>query len=115
MMDVERTVAKRLADATGIRFLLDVPAERPEEFATVELTGGSGDRFTRSAVLAVQSWGATRRRAAEMARAVEGAVPSLTDDEPNIFRAVASGSYRWPDPESGQPRYQTTVELTIFE
>lgn len=114
-MDVERTVAKRLADATGLRFYLDVPAERPEEFATVELTGGTGDRFTRSAVLAVQSWAATRWRAAEMARAIAEAVPSLADDEQNIFRAVANGSYRWPDPESGHPRYQTTVELTICE
>ena len=113
-MDVERMAAKRLMDATGIKVLLDVPADRPEEFATVELTGGSGDRFMRRAVLAVQSWAATRRRAAEMAMAVEAAVPSLMDEQ-NVFRAVANGSYRWPDPDSGQPRYQTTVELTICE
>lgn len=113
-MDVERMAAKRLMAATGIKVFLDVPADRPEEFATVELTGGSGDRFMRRAVLAVQSWASTRRRAAEMAMAVEAAVPSLMDEQ-NVFRAVANGSYRWPDHDSGQPRYQTTVELTICE
>lgn len=114
MMDVERVVAKRLMDSTGIRTVLEVPEERPEEFVSVEMTGGGGDRFIRTASLAVQSWAQTRQRAAEISRLVEAAIPDLAD-EPNIFRAVATGSYRWPDPDSGQPRYQTNVELTICE
>lgn len=114
MMDVERVVAERLMDATGIKAVLEVPGERPDEFISVEMTGGSGDRFIKGASLAVQSWAQTRRRAAEIARLVEQSVPDLTD-EPNVFRAVANGSYRWPDPDSGQARYQTNVELTICE
>ena len=114
MMDVERAVAKRLMDATGIKAVLEVPGERPDEFISVEMTGGSADRFMKTASLAVQSWAQTRMRAAEMARLVEQATFDLTD-EPNIFRAVPNGSYRWPDPDSGQPRSQTNVELTICE
>jgi hypothetical protein len=113
-MDVERIVAKRLMDATGIKAVLEVPAERPAEFISVEIDNGSGNRFIRDASLSVQSWAKTRRRAAEMASLVEKAVPDLVDEQ-NIFRAVAEGSYRWPDPDSGQARYQTNVELTICE
>ena len=113
-MDIERVAAQRLMDSTGIKAVLEVPAERPDEFISVEMTGGSGDRFTRSAALAVQSWAKTRRRAAEIARLVEEAVPDIAD-EPNVFRAVANGSYRWPDPESGHERYQTNVEITVCE
>lgn len=113
-MDVERVVAKRLMDATGIKAVLEVPGERPDEFISVEMTGGGGDRFVRTASLAVQSWARTRRRAAEISRLVEEATPGLTE-EPNVFRAVANGSYRFPDPDSGQARYQTNVELTICE
>ena len=115
MMDVERAVAQRLMDATGITAVLEVPEERPDEFISVEMTGGTGDRFIRGASLAVQSWAQTRRRAAEIARMVEQAVPAIPDAEQNVVRAVATGSYRRPDPESGQPRYQTNVELTICE
>jgi hypothetical protein len=113
-MDVERVVAKRLMDATGIKAVLDVPAERPAEFISVEIDNGAGGRFIKDVSLSVQSWAKTRRRAAEMASLVEKAVPDLVD-EPNIFRAVAGGSYKWPDPDSGQARYQTNVELTICE
>lgn len=115
MMDVERVVAKRLMDATGIQAVVEIPAERPDEFVSVEMTGGSGSMFLKTATLAVQSWAQTRRRAAEIARAVEPAVPGIAEDEPNVFRSVANGTYRWPDPDSGQPRYQTTVEITVCE
>lgn len=113
-MDVERTVAAFLMDATGIEAVLEVPNPRPGEFISVERTGGSGSRFVRRVSLAVQSWALSRRRAAEIAAMVEQAVYDLVD-EPNIFGAAPDGTYRWPDPDSGQPRYQTNVELTICE
>lgn len=115
MMDVERVVTQRLMGATGIKAVLEVPEERPDEFISVEMTGGTGDRFIRQASLAVQSWAQTRQRAAEISRLVEAAVSGIADAEQNVFRAVATGSYRWPDPDSGQARYQTNVELTICE
>lgn len=113
-MDIERVAAKRLMDSTGIKAVLEVPDPRPEEFISIEMTGGSGDMFMRTASLAVQSWANTRRRAYEIARLVEQATPDIAD-EPNVFRAVANGSYRWPDPDSGHERYQTNVELTVCE
>ena len=113
-MDVERVAARRLMDATGIKAVLEVPDPRPAEFISVEMTGGSGDRFTRHASLAVQSWAKTRARAAEIALAVEAAAPEI-EREPNVFRAVANGSYRFPDPDSGRARYQTNVEIDICE
>ena len=97
-MDIERVAAQRLMDATGIKAVLEVPKSRPSEFISVEMTGGSGDRFMRTASLAVHS----------------RATPDIAD-EPNVFRAVANGSYRWPDPDSGHERYQTNVELTVCE
>lgn len=115
MMDVERVVAQRLMGATGIRAVLEVPEERPDEFISVEMTGGTREQMCiQHASLAVQSWAQTRQRAAEISRLVEQAMPGLAEEQ-NIFRAVANGTYRWPDPDSGQARYQTNVELTICE
>lgn len=113
-MDVERVVAQRLMEATGVNAVLEVQKHRPDEFISVEMTGGSGDLFMRTASLAVQSWAKTRSRAAEIASLVEASIQHIAD-EPNIFRAVANGTYRWPDPDSGHERYQTNVELTICE
>lgn len=113
-MDVERVVAAHIMEATGIQTVLEVPGKRPSEFISVERTGGSGDAFVKHASLAVQSWAKTRRRAAEIASLVEGCIPDLIVED-NVFSAVADGSYRWPDPDSGTPRYQTNVEVTICE
>ena len=113
-MDIERTVAKRLMAETGVKAVLEVPAKRPEEFISVELTGSTGSRFTQRRTLAVQSWAKTRRRAAEISGLVEQAVPAL-EDEPEVFSPVATATYRFPDPDSEQERYQTTVELTVCE
>lgn len=115
-MDVERVAARRLSAATGIRAVLEVPDDRPEEFLSVELTGGFGDYLgvAHECQLAVQAWAGTRERAASMARRLEQAA-YLLDEEPNIFAPSVSALYRFPDPDSGQERYQLTVELTVCE
>lgn len=114
--DVEALAGRLLAAATGVRCVLEVPPDRPEEFISVELTGASADALgvRAEAQLAVQSWAATRRRAREIASAVEAAAPSLADD-PRVFAARAASTYRFPDPASRSARYQTTVELVICE
>ena len=40
---------------------------------------------------------------------------SAIEDEPNVFSAVPDGTYRWDDPDTGTPRYQTNINLTICE
>ena len=88
-MDVERTVASRISASIGVDAYLEVPRERPDEFVTVELSSTSGGRFVREAVLAVQSWAATRRRAAEIASLVESAVYNLVDEPGDIRRGTS--------------------------
>ena len=112
-MDVERTVAKRLMYATGIKTVLEVPRDAPDEFISVELTGGNGLGFGAQAFVAVYSWAPTRRRAAEMAGLVELAVPMYLDEE-NIFDAFPDGTYRLPTPATGGARIQDEREPYDF-
>ena len=95
-MDVERMVAQRLMDETGIKAVLDVPADRPSEFISVSQTGSSRSGCINRVQLVAQSWAKTRSRAAEIA-------------------ATCGDTYRWDDPDSRQRRYQTNVNVTICE
>lgn len=113
-MDVERFVAERLMDITGIKTVLEVPDLRPDEFVSVERTGGPEMRFSDKPTLAVQSWAKTRRRASEMARSVNNALKGLMALD-CVFEVDIEKTYRWPDPESGHERYQTVVTLAIYE
>ena len=63
-MDVERMVAQRLMDETGIEAVLDVPADRPSEFISVSQTGSSRSGCINRVQLVAQSWAKTLRRSA---------------------------------------------------
>lgn len=113
-MDVERVVAKALMESTGFKTFVEVPIERPDEFITVELTGTGGNRFARSCFFAIQSWAQTRKDAEALSELVEDAIYDL-DEHPNLFNPMATGTYRFPDPDSNQSRYQTNLELMLCE
>lgn len=113
-MDAERVAALAIQGATGIPCRLDVPAERPDEFVTVSLSATSADRFSRRVRLTAQSWAGSRKRAHEIAEAVEAACAAVEDD-PNVLSCLPDGTYRWDDPETGTPRYQTNINMSICE
>lgn len=117
MADVERTVVAHLnASGVGAPAFYSVPSERPEAFATVELTGGARRSVAlEDARLAVQCWGPTRRAALELAEAAKAAVLAMPDELPDVFAASVDSEYRDRDPDSGMPRYNLTVELTVSE
>ena len=113
-MNIESTVARLLRDATRTKAYLDVPADRPDEFITVEQTGSAERRNLSRVSLAVQAWASTRYRARELAYQLKEAVYSL-DSEANIFNPEVEGIYNNPDPDSGAPRYQLGVVVYICE
>ena len=99
-MDIERVVAQRLMHATGIKCVPDVRARDPMSFVQVTLAATSATRFIQSPRVLATSWAKTRRRAREIAEAVERACSAI-EDEPNVFSAVPDGTYRWDDPDTG--------------
>lgn len=113
-MDIERVVAERLMHATGIKCVMDISRDRPEEFVQITLAATGATRFIQSPRVLATSWAKTRRRAREIAEAVERACAAI-EDEPNVFSAVPDGTYRWDDLDTGTPRYQTNINLTICE
>lgn len=113
-IDIERTVAEILMEQIGVKAVLEVPNDRPDEFLSVELTSTGGTRFAKTCFLAVQSWAKTRKEASELASLVEEITHEL-EVHPNIFSPQATNTYRFPDPDSGQERYQTTIELLLCE
>lgn len=118
-MDVERVVAARLSESTGIPAFLEVPdgARDPGDILVVEQTGGGGG-LLEPVSLDVDCWstkaGGGRRRARAIAEAVCAAVPGL-EDEPDIFHPVVTNKYRMNDPDTRRPRYVVQVELFVCE
>lgn len=114
MIDIERKVASAISAKTDIDVVLEVQTERPDEFISVELIGSDGKQFNPTYRLAIQSWAKTRIRASEIARLVEEVVYYLDENE-EMFSPGVDGTYRFPDPDSKQERYQTTAHVTVCE
>lgn len=113
-MDEERACAERVMASTGIKCVIDVPEKRPDEFVQFSLAATDGGKFSKRSRVTATSWAKTRKRAREIAEAVERACAAI-EEEPNVFSAIPDGTYRWDDPDTGTPRYQTNINLKICE
>ena len=63
MRDIETQIVQWLAaqsELAGCPVSLDVPAQRPERFITVERVGGAETRFIDTVLLAIQCWAGSR-------------------------------------------------------
>lgn len=112
-MDVEEAVARRIGAAVGLPAYLDVPEDSPEEFVTVEQTGGGGT-YMDAVRLDVDCWAKTRKRAKAVSALVQASVADL-DDEPNVFNPRVENVYRMNDPDTGRPRYVVSLSLWVCE
>lgn len=114
-MDVEAVVARRLSKAVGVTGRVEVAADTPESFISVERLGGGGSMF-EPVQLAVDCWAKKkeRKRARALAEAVKAAVYDL-DEEPNIFNPEVTNCYRQNDPDTGRSRYIVQIQVWVCE
>lgn len=105
-MDAAALVVDALNAANlGFDIYHEVPADRPDEFAVVELTGGGSDnRFTSEPAVDVDCWAKSRRRSCEMADACRKAMFDLPGTHQNVFHVQVTSTYNNPDLDSGTPR-----------
>ena len=91
----------------------DVPANRPDEFITVERTGGAKGKILDAGTYAVQVWATTRSRAASLADKTAAYLNTEAPQRPEIAAVNVASAYNFPDPDSRTPRYQLTVSLSL--
>lgn len=111
-MNAEAWLIAHLGGRLGVPAFADVPADRPARFVTVERTGGASDPFRDMPTVAVQCWAGTRHEASEMALAARDACLDYAG-EPGVLRCEVTGICNFPDPDSGQARYQLVAELVV--
>ena len=96
----------------GLTAYLEVPADRPQRFVTIERTGGNELEYSSHPTIAVQAWAETRWQASQLA--TETVLPRLLDlDLLDPIAAVTVESViDFPEPgPPPQPRYQITIQL----
>lgn len=118
-MDVEATIAKALKDALGTPAYLEVPANAPDAFITVEQTSMDtlcdhlGNPVLANVSLDVDCWCLKnqRKQAAALANSAIKALSSLSTEPTTTTKCT--NSYRENDPDTGRSRYIVQIETTI--
>ncbi|MBW3081968.1 hypothetical protein [Bifidobacterium phasiani] len=112
-MNIEKKLAEWISSSgLGPTASLSVPADRPNEFITVERTGGSRGEFNDTAMLAVQVWAGRRSRASDLADKLARMLPRF-DDHPQVSSCVVTSIYNFPEPDPPHSaRYQLSVQVT---
>lgn len=114
-LNLEKTVKDWIdadPDGDGLTAYLEVPADRPQRFVTIERVGGRELEYSSRPTIAVQVWAETRWQAAQLATGQ--VLPRLLDlDLLDPIAAVTVESViDFPDPgPPHQPRYQITISL----
>lgn len=114
-LNLEKTVKDWIdtdPNGDGLTAYLEVPADRPKRFVTIERVGGNELEYSSHPTIAVQVWAETRWQAAQLATGT--LLPRLLDlDLLDPIAAVTVESViDFPDPgPPPQPRYQITISL----
>lgn len=107
--NIETIIVQYLATKTGMPVSLSVPSPRPDEFITVERTGGAENRYSANAILAVQCWSDSRLHASALANRVSMLLGDAVSVLPLASCSVES-NYHFPEvTPPRQERYQLTV------
>lgn len=112
MFDIESELVNYLLDS-GFAAFGDVPEDKrkPQEFVTVERTGGTATEHVKDdAMVAVQSWAASRADASILAIKVDESVRGFLRN-PRVCKVRRQSLVNFPS-ENGEPRYQAIYEIT---
>lgn len=88
------------------------PKDAPDEFVTVERTGGGMADLVDRPLMAIQTWAPTEARAEEMANGIR--LEAVSGSRPaGVARiGVNSGPYPFWDEDTRCPRYQVVLDCT---
>jgi hypothetical protein len=113
MFNVEEDLIKFLTEQ-GYTVFADVPYERPQEFLTVERTGGSDINVALdNPTIAIQCWSTSRYNASEMALGVIETMEKYRGWSEKVTKCRQNTMYNFPDEK--QARYQIIYDITTYK
>lgn len=109
---IKLTIAYLKTGLDEIPVSADVPRKRPEEFVTVERTGGGATNLIAHPTLAIQSWAKTNQSAWELAERVDALMSAMPYKLADVMGCSCTTISHWPDPDSDLQRYQGVYNLS---
>ena len=110
---IEEIVRDYLLAGLSVPVYVDVPAEPPESYVVIERTGGGETDHIRSAMVAIQSYGASRYDAATLHEDVLLLLKNLIELE-NVSASDLNAEYDYTDTTTNRYRYQAVFDIIYY-
>lgn len=110
---IEATVRNHLKTALQEPVYIDVPADPPASYVSIERTGGREEEHIRNAMIAIQSFGGSRYNAAALHEAVIERMQTLNTLS-SVSACNLSAEYDFTDRETKRYRYQAVFDIIYY-
>lgn len=109
--DVIAALVTYLSEKAGVKCFTYPPAKRPDEFITIERTGGAYTLGKDEPNLAIQCWSNSETGAYTLALTLREVLRMSREYIDQICKVEIGTIYNFPDPDSKMWRYQIDVYL----
>lgn len=114
-MIIEETVRNYLNEQLDCPVWLEIPKgeEPPAEYVLVNKSGSRRENHINSAMITIQSYGASLLDAMDLNEAVKAAMDSMIALD-SVTRAALNSDYDFTDTQTKQYRYQAVYDITHY-
>lgn len=110
---IEKIVQDYLIKNLACKVYMERPEKPPEQYIILEKTGSSKSNFIQTSTIAVQSYGSSLYKAAELNETVKMVMDALVElDE--VCRSELNSDYNYTDSVTKQHRYQAVYHITHY-
>ncbi len=110
---IEKVVLEYLTERLSVPVWMEEPEKPPCSYVLIEKTGGGKSGPLKTATLAIQSYGKTLERAAELNETMKSEMENIADQDP-ISRAELNSDYNYTDPDTKRYRYQAVYDFIYY-
>ena len=110
---IEKVILNYLNENLNVPVFMERPEKDVGEFVVVEKTGSGRTNHIDRATIALQSFGNTLQRAAEINEDVKAVMDTLIT-LPGVSRSQLNSDYNFTDTEKKRYRYQAVYDITHY-
>ena len=111
---IELTVLRYLSEQLDVPVYMEEPENPPAAYVILEKTGSATTNHIETAMLAVQSYGATLYEAAVLNNTVKKALEAMISLS-EVSAVRHNSDYNFTDPATKRYRYQCVYSITFYE
>lgn len=110
---IEKIILNYLNSKLNVPVFMERPEKDTGEYVVIEKTGSGRMNYINRATFALQSFGSTLVRAAEINEDVKAAMDDLIV-LPEISRSQLNSDYNYTDTQKKRYRYQAVYDITHY-